>query len=104
MMNIRAFLKQPLFLTTAMFIGLLVAWLCAVQLRFAYPFRLLFFDTCIYTPDEEVGPLLVVFSTTLGLATASFVTMLRRYEWLRRFLLRFLIGMIAFGFGVFVTT
>ena len=103
-MNIKAFLTQPLFLTSVMFIGLLMAWLCAVQLRFAYPFRLLFFDTCIYTSDEEVGPLLVVFSTSLGLATISFVTMLRRYEGLRRFSLRFLVAMIAFGFGVFLTT
>jgi len=103
-MKVRAFLTQPLLLTTVMFFGLLVALFCALRLRFAYPFRLLFFDTCIYTPDEEVGALLVVFSTSLGLATISFVTMLRRYEGLRRFTFRFLIAMITFGFGVFVTT
>ena len=102
-MKIRSFLTNPLILAPVMFFALFVAWFSASLLSFGYPFRKLFPETCSYLPDEDLGPTLVVFLFALGSATACFVTMLRRYEWLRRFTLRFLVAMIAFCFGVLVT-
>ena len=99
----KSVLTNPLILTPVMFFGLFVAWICARLLRFGYPFRKFFPDTCIYLPDDEVGPTIVVFLTALGFATACFVTMYRRHAWLRRFTFRFLIALIAFSFGVYIT-
>jgi hypothetical protein len=83
-----------------MVFALLVAWVCVRLLRFAEPFRRLFPDTCIYVPDDEARTIRLVLLFALAAATLCFVTLLRRHPWLKRFAVRFLIGLIAFGFGV----
>ena len=87
-----------------MLFALFVAWISVRLLRFGDPFRRFFPDTCIYMDDDEVVLTLVVFLIALSTATACFVSLYRRNAWLRRFAFRFLVAMIAFGFGVFITT
>lgn len=93
-------LTHPLILSPVMAFALLVAWVCVRLLRFAQPFRRFFPDTCISVRDDEVGTILLVLLFALGAATLCFVTLLRRHPWLKRFAVRFLIALIAFGFGV----
>ena len=85
-----------------MLFGLFLAWASAGRLRYGYPFKTLFPQTCIYIPDEEVIPTLTVFLFGMSSAISCFVILLRRSEWLRKFAFGIIVAVIAFGFGVFI--
>ena len=97
-------LTNCLFLPTGMGFGLILMWITSHLLRYAYPFRLLFDETCIYIPDDEVGSVVAVFLFGLGLAIACFLTLYRRSPLVKRFTFRVLASLITFSFGVFITT
>ena len=102
-MKISRLLSNGKSLTTLMLFGLLLAWATAGRLRYGYPFRLLFPDTCIYIPDEEVIPTLIVFLVGFDLASTCFGILIRRSALARRLILRLLVALIAFAFGLFIT-
>ena len=99
---IRRFLTNRKFLVTLMVLGSVLAWGSAGRLRYGYPFRNLFPQTCIYIPGEEVVPTLIVFLIGLGSAAASFAIMFRRSARLRRITIGVILALLTFSVGVYI--
>ena len=102
-MKIVRLLTKTGFLTTWIFFGSLLAYVCALRLRFAPPFRSLFAQTCIYIPHNEVAPTLAIFLFGVVSAIACFVILFRRSAVVRRRVFGIIVATIAFTAGVFLT-
>lgn len=102
MAKIRSLFQSSAFLLCIIVVGSLLAFDAAIGLRFAYPFRILFRDTCIYTPGEEVISTLVQLLLGLGSVAASCTVLLRRSAMFRRLFLGIAISALAFGIGLLV--
>jgi len=89
-------------LVTVFVLGLFLAWASAARLRYGDPFRNFFPQTCIYIPDEEVVPTLIVFLFGFGSAITCFVVLFRRSAKLRRFILGVIVALMAFSIGVYI--
>lgn len=102
MAKIKSLFQSSAFLLSMIVIGSLLAFGAAAQLRFAYPFRNLFPETCFYIRDEDVIPILVQFFFGLASMAVSSTVLLRRSAMFRRLLLGFAISALAFGIGLLV--
>jgi|SRR6185369_903605 len=102
-MKIVRLLNKTGFLTTWIFFGLIVAYVCALRLRFAPPFRSLFARTCFYIPHNEVAPTLAILLVGFVSAVACLVVLFRRSAELRQRILGVLFATITFTVGVFLT-
>jgi hypothetical protein len=100
--KVRRSLQNAPFLLSILLIGVLVLLAAASRLRFGYPFRNLFQPTCIYIPDEEVLPTLIVFLIAAGSATVSFALMMRRSSAPRRFIVGVVVASLAFCVGLLI--
>lgn len=101
--EIRRLVTSTEWLTALMLFGLLLAWISAMRLRFAFPVRDLFQETCVVTPDEEVIPTFAIFLVGVYSATACFYVLCRRHPALRRVMFGSLIAVISFTIGVYLT-
>lgn len=103
-MKILRLIAKTGFLTTWMFFGFLLAYGCALRLRFAPPFRSLFGRMCVYTPADEVAPLLAIFLFGVVSAIACFVILYRRSAVVRQRVFGVIVATISFTAGVLLTS
>ena len=104
MTKIVRLLTRTGFLTTWMLFGFLIAYGCALRLRFAPPFRSLFARTCFYLPANEVAPTVAVFLVGFVSAIACFVIIFRRSAEVRRRVFGITVATISFTAGVLLTS
>jgi hypothetical protein len=89
-------------LMTVVILGLFLAWVSGGRLRYGYPFRNFFPQTCIYLPIGEVVPTLIVFLFGLGSAITCLVVLSRRSARFRRFLFGVIVALLTFCVGVYI--
>jgi hypothetical protein len=84
------------------FAGAIITILAAMRLRFAHAFKPFFAQTCIYLPDDEFVPTLVVFLVSVGVTIACSTNALFLSARLRRFIFGLLVASAAFAIALLV--